>query len=160
MAHMIRNTDKEYFCVHCGSDQTTIVRESPDPRLKCLRCNGLFDASQSTAAKEANALPDGINPAAEDPSIPDATSFKRDSASVQGAGVSSGSTTSKSRVVEASGRVPRTPNYVLVSKDRTRTEFTTSKDIKRVVLRWQYEDVKFDVFELQAKQVSAKVDIS
>lgn len=147
---IVRNTDKSYPCVNCGADDANIVREGSDPRLKCNRCNFMYDASQSKEAQEADAIPDGPPQIKEEPAYIDSSAELIESVPARIA---------PARAERVVTKVPRTPAYVLISKDRQRAEFTSSKDIDTAILRWKYEDVKFDLFELQPKKVTAKVDI-
>lgn len=154
MAHFISNTDKTYPCVQCGSESANIVREGVDPRMKCTRCNFMYNASDSIAAKEAGEIPNeaAYTPPAEPE--PDTNPRRPREEPTRDAANST-----PSRVREAA-TVPRSPSYVFISKTRDRTEFATKKNVKQIAMRWQYEGVKFDLFELQPKAVSAKVDIT
>lgn len=158
MAHIMRNTDKDYPCTQCGS-AGNIVREGPDPRLKCSSCNFMYDASVSLEAQKAGAIPDGLPEeireatAVDNPrranEASDQTRDARGSSGVAAKGVHSA----------VSVKVPRSPSYCILSKDRKSFEFTTKKDFKQKLLRWIADDRKYDVFELHPKSVAAKIDI-
>lgn len=151
MAHLIRNTDKNYPCVNCGAPGN-IVREGPDPRLKCTQCGFLYDASASKEAEDAGVVPDGP-PKLDDTTPPLTPPLSSETKSIV------------ERVAEklesqaSSTKIPRSPSYVFVSKDRSLSEFTTKKNLKVTTLQWETSGRKYDVFELQPKQVSAKVHI-
>lgn len=149
---MMKNTDKEYPCTNCGSINSNIVREGANPRLKCSDCNFMFNGSDSLAAKEAGAIPDGP-PEIQEPFIPEPpVEAERSSADVPT--VNGGTGTG-----EASIKVPRTPSHVFIAKRRDKVEFCTKKDLKRVAVKWQYENIPHDVFELLPKTIRAKVEI-
>ena len=145
----MRNTDKEYPCLNCGQ-LGNVIREGPTPsetRIKCNSCGFMYNASDSIAAKEQGAIPDGPpditpEPAPEKKPITPYVGLK------------------KAGEPLPIGKIPRTPSFVLVSKDRTKTEFATKKSLRQLVLKWEYESISFDVFELTPKAVSTKVDIT
>lgn len=149
--HTIRNTDKDYPCTNCGSDRTSIVREGSDPRLKCSSCNFMFNASDSKKAKDAGAIP------AEAPKIepPQSDPMKVDR------GIKIDEKRPIARLEPKKDSIPRTPSYVLISKNRkhTEVEFATLKTLKGTILKWQSEDKGYDIYELQKKSVQVKVAI-
>lgn len=150
MAHITPNTDKDLPCVSCGGPGN-IIREGADPRLKCLRCNFLYNGSDSEAAKEAGNIPDGP------PVIPDTTLPKVDRNLREP--ITDLPKVSQEIPPSSLAKIPRTPSYVFISKDRTGVEFATKKTLKQIALRWETQGRTFDCFELNPKKVSAKVTI-
>lgn len=160
MAHLTSNTEKTYPCIFCGSKSANIIRESSSlesTRIKCNDCNGVYAASDSKELQEKGQLPDGP-PVVQEPVQP---------ASKDGGGrdpvvrdqPSKDAVVSENRPSDR-GSVPRTPSFVFISKDRAITEFYTRRDLKKAVLSWEHRGVKYDVFELNPKKISAKVDIA
>lgn len=150
-ARIVSNTDKTFHCIQCGSTATSIVRESPDPRLKCNDCNFLFNGSDSKAAEEAGAIPNGP------PKLQESVLPKTPRSESQGKETQPSVNVSENRSTELS--IPRTPSYVFISKKRDAVEFCNKKDLKRVAVKWQYENIPHDVFELSAKLIRAKIEI-
>lgn len=136
----MKNTEKELPCVHCGSKDTSIIREGNDPRLKCNRCNGMFDASQSIAAQDAGAIPDKP-PELQDPNPEPTVKPKPES------------------TAQAISKIPRSPVYVAITKDRQQAEFCTKRDLKKLILGLEAQGLSYDVFELTARKAEAKVHI-
>lgn len=160
MAQFIKNTDRDYKCVRCGSPDVNIIRESADPRLKCLRCNFMFDASQAQGAVEAGALPS--EPIPDDVPLSEPirrnTPTEGESKDDQRAQdpLQNGSRARKDKLHKP---IPRSPNYVFISKDRSQMEFCTEKNVVTTTLRWKSQDINFDLFELTAKTSTVKVNI-
>lgn len=131
----------------CGTSGN-IIREGPDPRIKCnnARCNFMYDGSVSRAAVEANSIPE------KPPELDEPTYEEEQPASKASKGEVVHTTRAK--------RLPRTLSYVVVTKDRSDFEFTTSKGLKRVIFEWETSNKRYELFELTPKKVSANVDIS
>lgn len=149
---MMRNTEKTLLCTHCGAPGN-VVRESDDPaqkKLKCLRCNFMYTAADSEAAHAAGAIPDGPPPE------PQPEERERNVRQVR-----EDSTKRVDPLPEVSvTKIPRTPSYVFISKDRASSEFTTKKNVKAVALRWEYEGISYDMFELSLRRVNANIEIN
>lgn len=147
LAHVIKNTDKEFPCVNCGSQNVSIVREGTDPRLKCNApgCGFTFNGSDSLDAKAKGSIPDAP-PVLQDPSPERTPDFLGDPNPL----------IYTETVVK---KLPRTLSYVIVSKDRTKHEFCNTKELKKLVLKWETSGKPYEVFELQSKQITARVDI-
>lgn len=147
------NADAEYPCTICGT-LGSVVRDAPnlgDKKIKCgdLRCSYVYTAKDSLAAKEAGVIPDGPRPV-EGGSVPDVD--KPDTSRNIPADQSV-------REEVAIRKAPRTPSFVILSKDRDESEFCTKKNLKERVILWTAQEKKFDVFELTPKKVQAKLSI-
>lgn len=149
------NADAEYPCTICGT-LGSVVRDAPnlgDKKIKCgdLRCSYVYTAKDSLAAKEAGVIPDGPRVSEESPKIDHGDRGEPATQSVTNRSVANDS---------AAGRkAPRTPSFVILSKDRDESEFCTKKNLKERVILWTAQEKKFDVFELTPKKVQAKLSI-
>lgn len=164
LVHATPNTDKDWPCVHCGSQSFNIVREAQGgnpARLKCNVCNGMYDSTDSEAAKEADAIPDPANPpAVREPELVDnaasnprvATPNPRDAKS------DPNPETERVRSVAPLSSIPRSPDYVLIAKNRQAVEYVTKKNLKKAILKWEAEEVNYDLYELKATQAAVKVE--
>lgn len=139
----MRNTEKDFPCTRCGAPGN-VIREGANPRLKCVACNFMFDASDSLAAKEAGNVPQSV-PEMQD----NVAELPRANAEPKEIG---------NRPI-TSPEIPRTPSYVFVSKDRAQHEFCTRRDLTKTALKWQLSDDSYDVFELSPKKINAKISI-
>lgn len=163
-AHLLKNNDREYKCVTCGSDNVSVIREDKeDPRLKCNSCNFLFNASHATAASKAGAIPESSPESlagAQEPETirHDPNSFSSDLAPLEWG--ASGDDSRRSFQFGGNAKtVPKTPAYVFISKDRLLTEFSSRKDVKSAALKWA-QNGPFDAFELVPKKFEVNLDIS
>lgn len=155
--HMRLNTDKEYPCLHCGT-LGNIVRESEDleqRRVKCNapRCGFTYSAADSLRAKEKGQIPNEPlvsqpETSDDDQVVPEELPEARPEPNRQE--VQKAASTSKA---------PRTPSFVILSKDRLTSEFCTKKNLRERVIVWTAQEKKFDVFELTPKKVQAKLSI-
>ena len=160
---LLNSTDKSYNCVHCGSGNIQVIRndsKTGNSKLKCSDCNFLFTSEDAESAKKAGAIPASSPEAlakASDPEIEvhklpttartiDVPKFEKDLKAPQ-------------LLAFTTNKIPRTPTYVFVSKDRTRVEFCNSKEVKKLALKWE-QGGSYDVYELSPKQFDVKVDIS
>lgn len=148
--HMLDTGSNQYPCVVCGS-QGTIIRNTPNPRVKCGSCGFVYDGSESKEMKDKGQLPDAP-PQLQDPNPPTTDPGRepvreRDTES------------DRPSPVVTQSQVPRTPAFVFISRDRTITEFCGRRELKNIALKWQISDRTFDVFELQPRKVSAKVEV-
>lgn len=148
-AVMKRNTDKEYPCVNCGSINANIVREGDDPRLKCNDCGMMFNASASLEAKEADAIPDSAPQIEEQEPVVNDPEPRR----VQQSDLEALYESNKPK------KIPRYVDYVFISKDRKQYEFISERDLKKTALKWESEGKKYELYELQSKKSSVKIDI-
>lgn len=154
--HLYTNTTEDLPCTNCGSPGN-VVREAnvpEDKKLKCHACGFMYSAADSIAAKEAGAIPDEppeINHAQGAEIQPEVDS--RDSGPTETGWAPAGGP-SRSSIA-----IPKRPTFVLVSKDRTQSEFAGAKTVKSIILRWEYEGRKFDLFELTPKKASTRVDL-
>lgn len=168
--HPIKNTDKSYLCTNCGEGSVSIIRDGTDPRLKCNTCNFVFNGSDSKAAEIAGAIPNGP-PKLEDPNPPKTDParqpIKREDYTLpelldepKERRIQAKPVDHDDHSVHVGGtRIPRKIDYVLVSKDRKKTEFIQEKDLKKVVLRWESGNQNYELFELQPKKSSVNIDI-
>lgn len=161
MAHFINNTDKEYPCTNCGTASGNIVREGTDPKLKCLSCGFLFLVSDSESAKNAGQLPtEPIRPSTQtlDESTIAKLQVRANESNVQDS--IRQQTSDRSNIPTTSyPKLPRSPSYVFLTKDRRRSEFCSKKYLKSITLRWESEGLRYDVFELVSKKVETKINI-
>lgn len=145
---LLQNTSKEFPCVMCGSSGN-VIRESMDnttKRIKCNKCNFVYSAQDSLDAQEVGTIPDG--PQELQDKTPSGRHIKR------------GDEEPKSENKQSSPvHIPKTPAYCFISKDRRRSEFISKRDLRKAILKWEYENINFDVFELHTKKVSAKIDL-
>lgn len=155
--HLYTNTSEDLPCVNCGGPGN-IIRESnvpEDKKLKCQKCSFMYTAADSLEAKNAGVIPDG--PPELDNTEPEADSAPGDNQGDLG--------TPETGWVSTGGHsrhpvtIPLRPSFVLVSKDRTQSEFAGKKDVKSVILRWEYEGRKYNLFELIPKKSSTKVEL-
>lgn len=151
---IIRNTDKSYPCVHCGSEQSSIIREDPKgdqraARVKCNDCNGTYVAGDSIDAQAAGAIPDGP------PNLPPVPEYDEPMPAPDEVIIEEAPKVQQ----EVDRKIPRIPSYVFISKDRLTTEFSTKKSFRKTLLKWETSTEKFDVFELTPKSFSIKIDI-
>ena len=159
---ILKNTDKIFNCVQCGAETSNIVREDPkgtNPRLKCTGCNFLFDAQDAEAAKEAGAIPVSSPETlakAVDPEVEIHSSSGNKTIAVP---EFENHTPSEEMGMFTVNKIPRTPTYVFIAKDKSRVEFCTSKEVKKLALKWE-QGGSYDVYELNPKQFDVKVDIS
>lgn len=148
------NTTQELPCVICGS-LGNIVREAPNPhetRVKCNSCGHTYSKQDSLDAKQAGAIPDAppenvekFKPIPTEEVVPPPLPEHSPSKNIDVTGTLS---------------VPRTPAFVFVSKDRKTVQFCTKKDLKKTALQWETLGKRYDMFELQAKKVSAKIEFN
>lgn len=162
LVHQTSNTEKSYPCIHCGSESANIVREGDDPRLKCNQCNGMYQASQSIALQEAGGLPEPHEPTAEEKLRADKAKKMEEREPIEKTRETAKAEQSTDEQdyqrVERRPGIPRTPNFVLITKDRKDFRFVTQKDLKKVVLEFEAREKKYDVYQLTPKQASVKVD--
>lgn len=155
-AHLIaQNPDTPYQCTVCGNDDVTILRQDPkDPRLKCNACGFVFSGEDSLKAAAAGAIkassPEALAAAVE----PETETYKPTKA-VEIA--ERNYQTDNKGYVQA--KVPRTPKYVFMSKDRKQHSFCTERDFKKTVLVWEAKG-NYDVFELNSKTVEVNLNLS
>ena len=159
MASIMQNTSKGYKCVQCGSEAVNVIREDPagvNPRLKCTTCNFMFDASAAEAAEKAGEIPTS-SPETLAAAVEPETTVAEPGSSMQEARKRWG--VPAKVPIQASTKLPRTLSYVFVSKDRTKSEFCNSKEVKKVALRWEQEG-PYEVFELTPKQFDVQLKIT
>lgn len=132
----------EFPCTNCGSAGSEIRQG----RYKCNECGFLYNAKDSAAAKEAGRIPDGP-PQIDGQQGEEELKLKTIEQQK-----------SKHSVFKAASS-PRSPKFVLLSKDRSRAQFVTQKTLKSELLRWEYEGINYDVFELHPKKISTKIEI-
>lgn len=152
--HPLQNTSEDLPCTNCGGPGN-VVREAnvpEDKKLKCHRCGFMYTAADSNAAKAAGAIPDG------EPQL-DQRQGEGIKPAVDSADLAGRPVSQNSDVLPSRGKITRTPAYVLISKDRMDSEFANSKNVKQVILRWEYEEKKFDIYELTPKQAKTKVEL-
>lgn len=141
-----RNTDKEYPCVQCGSINANIIREGDDPKLKCNDCNMVYQASVSLDAKEAGAIPEEapvLQEQAPPPRQPVENKVSSDDVKENAAKL----------------KIPRTVDYVFIAKNRREAEFVSSRDFKKVALKWESAGKNYELYQLNQKKSSVKIDI-
>lgn len=162
LVHQTPNTEKVYPCIHCGSESANVVREGDDPRLKCNQCNGMYQASQSLALQQAGELPEPHEPTTEEKLRAEQAAKIAEREPIEKAKDTERfeypTSQEDSPRVERRVGIPRSPDFVLVTKDRKDYRFVTKKDLKKVVLEFESREKKYDVYQLTAKQASVKVD--
>lgn len=108
-------------------------------------------ASDSKAAEDAGAIPSEapqIEPTEPVTSNPRSSTLQKDTPKVE-----------STNEVNKQFKVPRTVNYVFLSKDRKQVEFIPARDLKKVALKWESKGRGYELFELTPKQSSVKIDI-
>lgn len=155
-AHITTNTEKTYPCIRCGSKQANIIREASslsETKVKCsdTNCNFVYTAQDSKELEEKGQIPNGppaIQESVQTKEERSADRIPRDSHTPAAEHISGGAT-----------GLPRSPAFIFISRDRTRSQLCTKRDLRKQTLAWEHEGVKYDVYELQPRKVSAKIDI-
>lgn len=143
-AHLISNTNKDYKCTHCGSVGVSVVRQdSVNPRLKCNTCSFVFNAKDSEAAELAGAIKESSKEVLEAAETPETTinDYSKTNNS------DNRSVLSRTSELPKTSKIPITPKYVFIDKKRTKTEFCTEKQFRKVAMKWELEG-NYDVYEL------------
>lgn len=161
---ILKTNNEAYRCIQCGAEEISVIREDPkkqNHRLKCGGCGFLFSVENAQNAEKAGAIPasspeslaNAADPETEihTPSEQAARSVRTFPSEPQGV--------KPKEIAVFANKIPRTPTYVFVSKDRTQAEFCNSKEVKKLAMKWEQRG-KYDVFELNPKQFDVKVDIS
>lgn len=164
-ATLLNRDDHEYKCVTCGSSNVSIVRQDKaNPRCKCNKCGFLFNGVDAERAGEAGAIPESSaetlastdepkRETVEDkitapvPLYPELVSVQK---------------SAQSLTIRNQPGLPRVPKYVFITKNRKlpQTEFTSDKDLKRTVFRWEHNELPYDVYELVPKKFDVELNIS
>lgn len=157
-------TPGKYPCIFCGSEDANVIREGADPRLKCNVCNGLYDGSQSTEAKEAGQIPDPNNPPkpSEPRMLDEAASNPRTAPSSDREPVEEAESKLGQDEPQRQASIPRTPDFVFITRNRrdSEVEYVTKKDLKKTVLKWESRGVNYDIYSLTPKKAQVKVDFN
>ena len=159
---ILPSLDKTYSCVQCGVDNNSVIQKDPkgkNHRLKCNSCGFLFNSQDADAAKEAGAIPSSSPETLAAASDPEVEIYASPKESKTSRFPSEPVGPKPKELAVFANKIPRTPSFVFVSKDRSRAEFCNFKEVKKVALKWEQWG-KYDVFELNPKQFDVKVDIS
>lgn len=151
MTQIIANTSKEYPCIMCGGPGNIIREDAVNPRVKCRNCNFMYDAKDSQELAERGQIPSGP---------PDLPEIEEENANVN---IDKPNTYNGSNNTATDQRgtlsIPRSPSHIFITKDRKIFEFTTEKDFKKKLLKWESSSRRYDVFQLMKFEYSVKVDV-
>lgn len=157
----INQDNTVYPCVQCGSENVKIIRsDAQNPRCRCGSCGFVFNGADSLAAEKAGAIKASSAESLASAEEPTSKTYEPGAIEEAEKTMTEYLQTPYATLVEDAGlRIPRTPSFVFLSKDRRRYEFCTKKTLKRTAMKWELTG-PYDVFELAAKKFDLKFDIS
>lgn len=117
----------------------------------------MFDGSQAKAAAAAGAIPEqglqNTEALQADRGLKDVPEVERRQIATTG-----GKAASTAKDPERKTSIPRKPDFVLISADRRRVEYVTDKKLKQTLLKWEGQEIKYQLFSLVEKKAEVKVE--